>query len=91
MGELVVEPLRLHRTAQELASAAERLGAVSGRLSGAGAGAVGGLAGALEDFARDWRHGLRQLGEAAAATGAQLTEAARAYSEVDGAVAEACR
>ena len=93
MGEIVVQPARLRRTARELTSAADRLRGVSRQLSRTSTAAAGhsGLANALDDFADEWKHGLGQLGEAAAVTGEQLTEAARAYSEVDGAIAQACR
>jgi uncharacterized protein YukE len=93
VGEVVVDPVRLARTAQQLTQAGDRLRAVSRALTRTSAGSVGhgGLAAALEDFADDWRHGLGQLGEAAGATGGGLAQAARAYAEVDRAVAEACR
>ena len=93
MSEVVVDPARLSRTAQQLTQAGDRLRGVSRALARTSAGSVGsgGLAAALEDFSDDWRHGLGRLAEAAGGTGAQLAEAARAYADVDSAVAQACR
>lgn len=93
MAEVVVDPVRLARTAQQLTQAGDRLRGVSRALTRTSAASVGsgGLAGALDDFSDDWRTGLGRLGEAAGVTGQQLAEAARAYAEVDRAVAEACR
>ena len=92
MGEIVVDPARLAQTARELTRAGERLSGVSRQLARTSAGAVGddGLAAALDGFSDDWRHGLGLLGDAAAVTGDRLAEAARAYSGVDGAIAQAC-
>lgn len=93
MAEIVVDPAQLSRTARRLTQAGSRLAGVSRSLARADAGGVGspGLAGALEDVAEDWRRGLSALGDAAAATGGQLAAAARAYADVDRAVADACR
>lgn len=92
VDEVIADPVRLSSTAQQLTHAGQRLRGVSRALARTTAGSVGhgGLAGALEDFSADWKHGLGQLGEAAGVTGAQLAEAARAYADVDRAVAEAC-
>jgi hypothetical protein len=93
VGEVVVDPARLAPTAQQLTHAGERLRGVARaltRTSAASAGS-GGLAGALDDFSADWEHGLGRLAEAAGVTGDRLQQAARAYVDVDRAVAEACR
>ncbi|HVM26937.1 MAG TPA: hypothetical protein VM433_04600 [Mycobacteriales bacterium] len=93
MGQVTVDPDDLDRTARRLQRAGERLGGISRQLARTGPAAIGdpGLASALDDFGEHWKHGLRQLGEAADVTGAQLAEAASAYRLVDRAVAEACR
>lgn len=89
---IVVHPAQLEATATRLTATGERLAAVARQLAGTGTEHVGhrGLARALDDVADDWRHGLDQLAQASAVTGAQLTEAARAYRAVDAAVARAC-
>ena len=93
MAEVVVDPVRLARTAQQLTSAGDRLRGVAHALARTDAGSVGSrsLADALADFSADWTHGLGRLGQAAGGTGDRLAEAARAYDEADRAVAQACR
>lgn len=92
MAEIAVRPEELVRTAGQLARAAERLSGVTRSLARADRGDVGsaGLADALDDFADEWRHGLGLLGQAADVTAAQLRESARAYVDVDQAIAGAC-
>lgn len=93
MPDLYVQSNVLETLRSQLSTVSERLSGACTALRRIDAPAVGAppLVNATEDFAEEWSHGIRQLGEYTEGAVQALNQIGRTFDECDTALAEACR
>ncbi len=91
MSAFEVQCAPLHHVGHTLAEVGDLLGGASTAALREGVATLGSarLEAALHEFARRWGHGVRQLADASATAGRQVTEAARCYDNVEARLAQA--